>query len=265
MKNEEDIIERFIRVNGKIFDHFQIVDNGSTDRTLEILAGLKKEFNIFVTKEHGDTYNQTYVINQAIHDLLVFNHFDWYIPLDADEFIQCSRSDLEKALNRVPENMVPKFFWRNWLPKADGGWDPHLFRGAPAVGKVAIRASQSKVGIRITQGNHEAVDPELNFIEEFDTGIDLDHYPVRSVEQIKQKVFATEQRHNRTMPGYITHIHRIADYFRARAELTNDDLRQIAAYYTFIQHGIPNEDRKLTCTKLSIESIPIINNRSKEE
>ena len=43
VKNEMDIIESFIRYNINIVDEMIILDNGSTDYTLDILNNLIKE------------------------------------------------------------------------------------------------------------------------------------------------------------------------------------------------------------------------------
>jgi len=43
VKNEEDIIESFVRYNLNIFDEMILLDNGSSDNTLNILNSLKRE------------------------------------------------------------------------------------------------------------------------------------------------------------------------------------------------------------------------------
>ena len=43
VKDEEDIIESFIRFNASVIDKFFILDNGSTDNTNLILNLLKNE------------------------------------------------------------------------------------------------------------------------------------------------------------------------------------------------------------------------------
>ena len=40
VKNSADIIETFIRANGLFADNFVLVNNGSTDRTVDILNAL---------------------------------------------------------------------------------------------------------------------------------------------------------------------------------------------------------------------------------
>ncbi len=43
VRNEEDIIETFVRYHSGAVDRMIIVDNGSTDRTPEILALIRDE------------------------------------------------------------------------------------------------------------------------------------------------------------------------------------------------------------------------------
>lgn len=48
VKDEEDIIESFVRYNMNILDGMVISDNGSTDDTLNILYKLKKKDIILI-------------------------------------------------------------------------------------------------------------------------------------------------------------------------------------------------------------------------
>ena len=41
--NEDDIVEAFIRHHATMVDHHLILDNGSTDKTVDILKALKDE------------------------------------------------------------------------------------------------------------------------------------------------------------------------------------------------------------------------------
>ena len=54
VKNEEDIIESFVRYNINIFDGIIILDNGSTDDTLKILKQLQKEGLSLIILEDKD-------------------------------------------------------------------------------------------------------------------------------------------------------------------------------------------------------------------
>ena len=59
LKNEEDIVESFIRYNLNILDEMIILDNFSTDNTLNILKSLKREgLPIHIIKDEDESFNQ---------------------------------------------------------------------------------------------------------------------------------------------------------------------------------------------------------------
>jgi hypothetical protein len=59
VKDEEDIIESFVRYNMNILDGMIISDNGSNDKTLEILYKLKDEgYNLDIIIDKSRTFNQ---------------------------------------------------------------------------------------------------------------------------------------------------------------------------------------------------------------
>lgn len=91
VKDEEDVIESFVRYNMNILDGMVISDNGSTDDTLDILYKLKKEgYNIDIIEDdqpfrEQDTKNRLlkYTVNKYKPDII--------FPLDADEFIATTK------------------------------------------------------------------------------------------------------------------------------------------------------------------------------
>lgn len=59
VKNEVDIIESFIRYHLKIFDEMIILDNGSTDETVNIINKLIYEgLPLILIHDKDDIYNQ---------------------------------------------------------------------------------------------------------------------------------------------------------------------------------------------------------------
>ncbi|HSO26395.1 MAG TPA: glycosyltransferase family 2 protein, partial [Methanobacteriaceae archaeon] len=88
VKNEADIIESFVRYNMNFLDEMIILDNYSSDNTLEILNLLKKEgLNLQILKDDDNDFDQTIktnlLLSKAVHE---FNA-DIIVPLDADEFL----------------------------------------------------------------------------------------------------------------------------------------------------------------------------------
>jgi hypothetical protein len=70
-KNEEDIVEAFIRLNSRIVDTFIFFDS-STDSTREILSKLKNEgFNILVIADSfSSSYDQGIIMTSLLRDAL---------------------------------------------------------------------------------------------------------------------------------------------------------------------------------------------------
>ena len=67
VKNEADIIESFVRYNLNILDGMIILDNCSSDNTLEILNLLKKEgLNLYIIKDDDMDFDQTIKTNKLL-------------------------------------------------------------------------------------------------------------------------------------------------------------------------------------------------------
>ena len=88
MLDEADIVEAFIRHNSHYVKHHVIIDNGSTDGTLEILHSLKNEgVPLSLYKNNGISFSEqsfmTFLYERAVED----HGADWIVCLDCDEFI----------------------------------------------------------------------------------------------------------------------------------------------------------------------------------
>jgi len=107
--NEDDIVEAFIRHHATMVDHHLILDNGSTDETVNILKALKDEgLKISVFQ------NRCTFFNEASYNTELFKHArnafdaDWAIFLDTDEFINTRYvpQGLHSLLDSLPSTEV---------------------------------------------------------------------------------------------------------------------------------------------------------------
>ena len=107
--NEDDIVEAFMRHHATMVDHHLILDNGSTDETVNILKALKDEgLNISVFQ------NRCTFFNEASYNTELFKHArnafgaDWAIFLDTDEFINARHvpQGLRGLLDSLPDTEV---------------------------------------------------------------------------------------------------------------------------------------------------------------
>ncbi len=86
--NEADIIEAFVRHTAAFAMHHFIMDNGSTDDTLRILAALKAEgMNITLQQSKAVSYNVGDVLTALYTEACAKLAPDWVLCLDADEFV----------------------------------------------------------------------------------------------------------------------------------------------------------------------------------
>ena len=123
VKNEEDIIESFIRYNMSILDLLIIIDNGSVDDTLEIINNLLKEgLNIVLERNSTLEFNQIKISNYYLRKIASGNYgkTDLIIPLDADEFIvsEHENDSPRTILEGLKDDCLYLYKWRNYIPSS---------------------------------------------------------------------------------------------------------------------------------------------------
>jgi glycosyltransferase involved in cell wall biosynthesis len=198
VKNEGDVIESFVRHNLKYVGRFIILDNGSTDGTLEILQELVNEglpLSIIQDTESGYFQKEkTKMLADKAFDL--FNA-DMVIPLDADEFLRTPEENLT-FLNDVDKNNVYLIKWVTYVPnKEDIGSSivvPKLITKRrsdekPQLYKLILTKEIADRGYTLWQGNHDLTlnnndkDIERVILE----NLTIAHFPLRSINQANIK------------------------------------------------------------------------------
>lgn len=81
IKNEEELIESFILYHQQIADKITIIDNGSTDNTLNIINQYINNISLIIDNSSFD--NKGKICTKQIQD----SNADIIVPLDADEFL----------------------------------------------------------------------------------------------------------------------------------------------------------------------------------
>src|ERR1700694_368249 len=85
VRNEIDIIEPNLRYHlATVLDEAIVVDNGSTDGTLELVTQLAGELPLTVSSEPGG-YTQSELVTRMARQASRLGA-DWVLPVDADEF-----------------------------------------------------------------------------------------------------------------------------------------------------------------------------------
>ena len=194
--NEADIVEAFARHTRHFVDAHIFVDNGSTDRTLAILAGLKAEgLPIEVYANGSVSFSEATALNFLFRRAVEHHGADWVIPLDTDEFIDvrclgCTLGEYLAAKGRLdrPARCI-KIRWRQYIACPDD--DPavqvppqrivHAEAQPTAYLKIILPASLLAEGGEIQPGFHSATMPDGSECEWFaEDKIFLAHYSERS-------------------------------------------------------------------------------------
>ncbi|MFB3166857.1 glycosyltransferase family 2 protein [Neobacillus sp. 179-C4.2 HS] len=211
VKNEADIIESFIRYHLNIFDGIVLLDNGSTDRTVDIITQLQSEgLPIYLRHDNTLEYNQggktaeliNYTLNQFGPDLI--------FPLDVDEFLiapnftgnprdlvnQLSTNKvyyLERDYTYFPihlnekELFIPKrITFASPIKDYFGPDKPTAPVPMPTV--VVSKEIWETYSPAITGGNHDLIFDKSNVELEMLQNLKLRHFPYRSIEHLKSKI-----------------------------------------------------------------------------
>ncbi len=204
VKNEADVIEAFVRHALRFADQICLLENGSTDGTREILAELQREgLPLTVIEDPIIGYFQSEKMTWLYRRAVPLLKPDFVLLLDADEFLVApDRAALEAALGSIRAGRYGAVRWRNYVLRpeemdAAGGDPPRRIRHHllpehdNGQVKAVVRCDHAPPEqMVIHQGNHAigTVDPALAPRRAHLAGLALAHYPVRSLEQIRQKV-----------------------------------------------------------------------------
>lgn len=187
--NEDDIVEAFVRHHATFADHMLFLDNGSNDRTLEILRALHDEgLPLSVFQARAVMFDEVQVNSWLYETADGIHRPDWVAFLDVDEFIVCENGDLAGPLDALPASrpavMVPLVQYFDTME--DDAAEPVVpkrmqwrTQAEPDICKVFVRGGFGRRA-RIGAGNHTAwLDGGAMPMDRV-PGLALAHYPRRS-------------------------------------------------------------------------------------
>lgn len=250
VKNEVDIIETFIRYNLSFIDGMVILDNGSSDGTIEIILQLIKEgLPIHLTFNNNPAYNQSELTTELFYDTLKKFNPEYIIPLDVDEFITTNsdRNIRDIIQNDLQKDAINYISWVTFVPtENDNESEINILKRLKHRRqiqhnydkKIIIPTSITKnCDVKIKQGNHDLYEV-ADFIFKKNTlkSIDLAHFPIRSIEQMKSKYLvgwlANLARPNQVLFDWYYYYNII----KSGKDFSTKDLEEMALYY-----DIPNK------------------------
>lgn len=201
VKNEQDIIEPFIRHNARFLDCMVIIDNASVDDTRQIVVNCARETGkVIVSDSSTFAYTQAEQMTRLLNHCQTAFFADFIVLLDADEFISArDEIDFRANLAAIPSIGVGLMPWQTYVlsptQKADTADDPprtiRLRRATetPLFRKAVIRLDGLyRDDLFVWQGSHNVVTTSGKMLPSVDLDvIPMLHFPVRSREQLCAK------------------------------------------------------------------------------
>lgn len=254
MKDEEDIVEHFIRINSAWCSHFFIYDDGSSDGTVDIIDGLVNEgFPITLLRGGGLTYQQNYISTYYVREIAALSGVDFICPIDSDEFIFESLGFIAE-LDSLGRDKIGYLNWRSLVPcngdtvysssAFSTGFESVVIEAAPSR-KVVIPARLGP-SIYVDMGNHSAFQL-MRQSKKYVFEIKISHAPVRTCSQVLVKSligsYKFRIKKNKTR-GEGSHWLAMAKKYRENGYIVSDaDLRNIA--YNYVASHVIGVDRNL--------------------
>lgn len=200
VKNEEDIIENFIRWNMKFLDSLYIIDNNSTDGTVDIINHLISEgFNITLWVDDTLAHLQSEITTKSYHQISKINKkFDLFFAIDADEFLVVNSINF---LNGLKPSQVFNLERYDYVMTQENLEDD-IFISMNRRFKIKnkdgdkIFFSHDKDGYldySISQGNHRLSSKINKDIKKNNSDIWLAHFPYRGVHHYLNKIIIGSQ------------------------------------------------------------------------
>src|SRR5688572_7758399 len=226
-RDEEDIIGYNIAYHlAQGVDFVIATDNASQDRTPQVLERFAQQGKLHLIREPSLTHDQGVWVTHMARIAAKKFDADWVINNDADEFWVSRTGTVRTALEAMPREAeclaVPRFdmvpsrdpqarFFETMVMRLPGGQTVHGYRSPP---KACHRAFPD---VTVADGNHHVNRNGSRMPERSDHGLEIVHYPLRSLAQIERKVrqgAAALEANPRLPPSTNSHWRRLhRDYF----------------------------------------------------
>ncbi len=197
VRDERDIIRYNLDYHlARGVDFFLVMDHCSTDGTPAILDEYRRAGVAEVFTQTDPGYHQGQWVTWMARRAAARYGAEWVINNDADEFWWPEEGDLKSVLAQVPESCGSVSVVRHNFPPTANTHGDFLERmvcrdtastnslNESLPGKACHRGHPQVV---VSQGNHWARVPGLERCFD-DVGMEILHFPVRSLQQIENKI-----------------------------------------------------------------------------
>lgn len=247
VRNEEDIIEPFVRHNAAYVDFLLICDHGSTDATRKILERLREEgYPILLYRVNSDTFRQGRWMTFLAHEArALIPQLRYVAPLDADEFIFSREETLEQTLETHFQRYCDPVCFLPWVTHAPMSTDDetlqnpvqrirHRLAEEPIPHrKIVLPARSIRFYLNIGAGSHGATHLRHKLRGRDLRDVELCHFPVRSVAQVRRKVTEgsmASREIQKQRPSVSSHWNQLTAQFEAGSPAMQD-VTEIARRY----------------------------------
>ena len=250
VRDEDDIIESFVRHNLVYLDKLYVIDNLSKDKTAAILASLANEGLPVERWESTSCSNQQErAISTAVKKMTALEPAaDFAFLLDADEFLGApDRQSLIDDLKKISPRGYGVMPWKTYIPVEDDL--ENLNPSVPVTSRMTHRRRTEGYQmyksviprtlfdkVRVRPGSHVVERLDGSACERVVLASPLAHFPIRSANQLIAKIILFN--HARTLkkdsrPKESFHWGELAASIRARNfRVTTDEVRTYALSYS---------------------------------
>lgn len=118
VRDEESYIDLSISYHLDLgFDYIFIANHCSTDNTNKILDSYRDDPRVIVADENDPVFDHAKIVNKLLNHANANYKIDWFIFLDADEFLSISAGTIHNFIDRLDNNNIPyaTIGWANAL------------------------------------------------------------------------------------------------------------------------------------------------------
>jgi hypothetical protein len=250
IRDEEDIIEDFVRHHAPLAERMYITLHRSHDGTADILERLKEEgLPLAVSRDETPHYAQAEILNRLMHTAAQ-DGAQRILVLDADEFLVSDEPDMRDALEHTDPRIVTTIPWRTYVPHpSDDPAETSPVRRMrhrrdverPAYHKLLIPGVIAPYG-ELPMGSHQLLQRStgLPFPWVASPSLFLAHFPIRTEAQLRRKILQGWEAHSanpQRKPGQNFHWESLVERCRDVRPIGREELLGLALRYAMTEEG----------------------------